>query len=258
MNGPPPAWAVPPPQLELTRSCVHIWRVELDKVSTDPGTLLSELAPDEVQRADRLRSESDRRRFVLVRGLLRALLTVYQSSPSEGITFSYNPFGKPSLVSPPDREPLHFNLSHTDNVALYAIARGRRVGVDVEWIDDRDLAPLLGYFLTPHSRLLLAHAAPFEVKRAFYQWWVRREASTKARGGGLSLLGDHHNVAVALDGNALVLSSRDAPTGAGRWSIRDLDIGRQYCGAIAAEGFSWQIKYLQWNGDALPEQVILP
>src|SRR5438477_256189 len=72
--------------------------------------------------------------FIIARGVLRILLGRYLDVAPTAVRFRYNPFGKPALAQDSGADALHFNVSHTDGVALYAVARRRRVGLDLERI----------------------------------------------------------------------------------------------------------------------------
>jgi 4'-phosphopantetheinyl transferase len=48
------------------------------------------------------------------------------------LRFCYSDHGKPSLVPTSGQKTLSFSLSHSDGLALYAITRGREIGIDLE------------------------------------------------------------------------------------------------------------------------------
>ena len=74
--------------------------------------------------------ERHRDAFIVARGALRMLLARYAERSFGDLAFVYGPKGKPSLAG----NPLDFNLSHTDGVAVFAFARRCELGVDVERI----------------------------------------------------------------------------------------------------------------------------
>ena len=88
------------------------------------------LSEEERERANGLLSGTHQRRFVVARGMLRQLLGRYLDQDPGAVAFSRGAHGKPFL----QEGGLHFNVSHTHELALYAIARDREVGVDVEWM----------------------------------------------------------------------------------------------------------------------------
>src|ERR1700761_3865193 len=87
--------------------------------------------------------------------------------------------GKPRLAEDPGR--LSFNLSHSGNLALVALAPGGiDVGVDVERVKERrDLARLAPPGLPPPAALAVAAAPPPEQAAVFSPAWTRHEARVK-------------------------------------------------------------------------------
>ena len=113
---------------------VHVWRIALD--CGDGDSLRSGLSSDELARAARFHFERDRTRFSVARAALREILAHYLGASPDEIAFVYGGHGKPALAPP--HGDLRFNLSHSHDVALCAVARGREVGVDVERIRELD------------------------------------------------------------------------------------------------------------------------
>ena len=87
------------------------------------------MTDDERERAGRFRLARVRDQFVAARGRLRApARPLPRASTRAAVPVLYADGGKPHL---PDGYPLHFNVSHTDGLAVFAVGRPR-VGVDVE------------------------------------------------------------------------------------------------------------------------------
>lgn len=86
-----------------------------------------------------------------------------------------------------ERHPrLHFNLSHSGDLALIAVTKACEVGIDVEREDDgRDFARLARRGLDATHAEAVCLAPPEERAKRFYAAWVRREASSKCLGTGL-------------------------------------------------------------------------
>ena len=85
-------------------------------------------------RADRFFMDVHRNRFIAGRALLRDLLAGYLGQPPEAIGFAYNEWGKPALAAGFAARDLRFNLSHSQDLAMYAFVLERDVGVDLEMI----------------------------------------------------------------------------------------------------------------------------
>jgi 4'-phosphopantetheinyl transferase len=172
--------------IESPRSSVldgetHVYTAPLG----DPTPLLSHLTDDERERAQRLRLARVRDQFVAARGQLRTLLASYLCMQPRTIPFLYADAGKPYL---PEDMQLQFNLSHTDGLAVMAIARSR-VGVDVE--RERhipDAEGLVARFFSRRECDEFRALPPHERQPAFLRAWTRKEAVLKAIGRGVQSL----------------------------------------------------------------------
>ncbi len=174
----------------LSRRAVHVWGTSLIVTPSARDALTGVLAPDERERASRFRFERDRDRFVAARGRLRLLLGAYAGRPAATLRFEYGPQGKPALRGPSRTGGLRFNLSHSGDVAVYALAIGRDVGVDVEQLRAvPEMDEIVERWFPDEERLRYAAGAAGDRVRAFFELWTRREALLKARGEGLSAFG---------------------------------------------------------------------
>lgn len=171
---------------DLALDEVHCWSVPLDASPNTLAVLFETLTDDERDRAARLRFERERRRFIVARATLRELLGRYVGTPPDRVRFTYNEFGKPRLT-PEFGGPhcIKFNLSHSGDLALIAVAWDAEVGVDVEHIRPSDYTDLARSSFAP-SEIEQLSAAPRHLRaRAFFSSWTRREAYAKARGESL-------------------------------------------------------------------------
>ena len=108
------------------------------------------------------------------------VLSRYLDTPPETLRFRSGPDGKPRLA----HGSLHFNLAHSDSLALLAVRQDAPVGVDVEPVRPLPEAMLIAcrWFSAPEIRWI---AASDDRDRAFLRCWVCREAFLKATGEGL-------------------------------------------------------------------------
>jgi 4'-phosphopantetheinyl transferase len=116
---------------------VHVWRARLDLDAASVAALARILSTDELQRAMRFRRALDCHHFVAARAILRLILGSYLNVEPARIVFTRSPFGKPAVRLPKEGGPLHFNLSHSHGLTLYAISRDFEVGIDIEHIQPR-------------------------------------------------------------------------------------------------------------------------
>jgi 4'-phosphopantetheinyl transferase len=168
--------------LELMTEEVQVWVASLDVSDSRYEALARVLPTDEKKRAASL-SPVAARRFVVARGILRTLLAGFTGTAAEKLQFSYGRSGKPVLV---DHDGIHFNVSHSADLGLFAFAPDRPVGVDVE--NERPVRRLLDVaqrFMSEEELRSLTAAAPDERNSAFLRSWVVREARLKAEGKGV-------------------------------------------------------------------------
>jgi 4'-phosphopantetheinyl transferase len=152
-------WTSAPPSPRATPGVVHVWRADL--AATADG-LVDLLCDEERARMERIVSERDRVLWARARAVLRALLGRYLVSDPRELRFALGAHGKPMLETHrPDAVDLQFNLSHSGELALYAVTAGREVGVDIERARERYTAE-------------------------FLRAWVTHEAAVKCRGAGLA------------------------------------------------------------------------
>jgi 4'-phosphopantetheinyl transferase len=234
---------VPP----LSGDEVQVWRASLERDVRTLDDLREALSPDERARADRFHFERDRRHYVAARGVLRLLLGRHLSLPPAEVRFCYNAHGKPRLAEGCGSADVRFNVSHSHGLALFALSRGREVGVDVE----RERAELAGEqlaerFFAPAEVAVLRSLPGWQRREAFFACWTRKEAYIKAVGKGLALPLDRFEVALRPGEPAALLAAHDDPREVGRWSMHNLDPGPGYAGALAVEGRGWRLWCGQW------------
>ncbi|MEP6619268.1 MAG: 4'-phosphopantetheinyl transferase superfamily protein [bacterium] len=222
---------------ELLDGAVHVWRIRLDRDATPNDWAV--LSPEEDTRARRFFAERHRRRFVVAHGTLRRILASYTGVAASALQFSTGEFGKPSLVSTrTDTAPLEFNLSHSAELALVAVSRGRIVGVDVEcWDREVEHIDLAERFFSPAERdaLRLLASSPDQVVSGFFAAWSRKEAYLKASGHGITRGLHHFDVTLTPGEPARLLADRIDQGAESRWTMTALLADAAYSAALVAE-----------------------
>ena len=211
---------------------VHVWSVELSAPADRIAEAAGLLSPDETTRALKFRFERLRQRFVLARAVLRTLLGRCLDADPAHIEFLYGPRGKPSLA-PPDAH-LRFNLSHSGNIALYAVAEGCEVGIDVEEIRPVDhMEQIAARFFCAAEAAALAQVDPEHRVEAFFNCWTRKEAYLKATGDGLSAPLSGFQVTLKPGEPARFVDFAGDRNAAAAWALHHLDPLPGYAGALA-------------------------
>ena len=244
-------WCTPPPELSLPAHTVHVWRADLGLEAAHLRRLEQNLSADERGRASRFRFARDRDRFVGARGLLREILALYLNATPGRLSFGYSAHGKPFLAGE-ERSTLRFNVSHSFDAMLLAIAHMREVGVDVEGVRSSCVAmeEICETVLSEPEKQALARFGGEDERTTFLRFWTLKEAYIKADGRGVSLPLERIDVS-APGGRVAVL---DQATGewrtCPRWELRMLAPVPGYVAALAAEGQDWRLALWQWSGES--------
>ena len=232
------AWPTSKLPQSIASGQIHVWTWPLNSPNIDLASDTSLLDEEEASRYLRFHFDRDRVRFAVSHANMRRILGAYLDRPPGQIRFSANRFGKPEVFSEkPGRgtssPPLRFNLSHSQSVALLALALDIEVGVDVEDIRPIEPEVALGSFSVLEIRALGSLEGDAWLE-GFYNCWTRKEAILKAEGSGLSLPLDAFDVSLAPGAPAELLGTRPPLVLRRRWKLHDLSPAPGTAGALAA------------------------
>lgn len=225
-------------RLSLASDEIDVWSAQLDGHSPEALQRLEALlSPDEADRATRFYFERDRRRFVVARGVLRLLLARYTGRAPEAIALRYGPNGKPALMTDGEAPAIHFNVTHSDGLGLYAFTRAGEVGIDLERIREMpDWESIAEISFSPQELAQLRTCPPERRRDEFFRAWTRQEAALKALGTGLGA----PRSALMPDRTAL-----QPP----KLHVQSLETAPGFAAALAAKA-AWRVspRVLAWNG----------
>jgi 4'-phosphopantetheinyl transferase len=233
---------------KLAAKEADVWLIPLSGQESQDPSDFRPLSEDEVQRAYRFHFDRDRHRFIAARAAMRSILAQYLGTAPEELSFSYTPKGKPELP-PSSRQPaLQFNLSHSRDFALLAVARHARIGADIECIDpERATGDIAARFFSP-AEISTLEALPAAARvEAFFQCWTRKEAYVKALGAGLSVPLDSFDVAFGPGVPPALLRLEDSSSAASPWTMYDIVVPPGYAAAVAVEGLQYQLRLREWQ-----------
>lgn len=230
------------PAPPLNASEIHVW----DFPSAVAEPFLSQcrelLSAEERERASRFHFERDAHRFSVTRSRTRSILSAYLQSPARDLRFVYSEHGKPSVPNPP--EDIRFNVSHSGDRALVAVALGREVGVDIEQIRTNvEVEQLAEKFFSPTERQFIREQPGEEKLAAFFRCWTCKEAFLKGQGVGLSRSLASFDVVFGNNRERLVPIRVDSVET--RWSLLELETLPGYAAATAVEGSPRTLKVFQ-------------
>jgi len=238
-----PDWSNPPGEPHLEKENIHVWRASLDCEAAVLRRLETTLAPDEKSRAARFIFARDRNHFIAARGILRTLLGAYLQRSAADVGFLYGPQNKPAIHSGSAEPPIHFNLSHSHGLAIYAFAQRREVGIDLEMIQPAFAGEEIAERFFSSQELAELRSLPPQLRAdGFFLCWTRKEAYMKARGTGMGIPLDSFDVSLS-PGKPAELRSTDSD----RWSMQSLQPAHGYAGAVVAEGKDWGLRLWDWR-----------
>jgi 4'-phosphopantetheinyl transferase len=220
---------------------VDVWRISLTDLPDSVQGAEFSLSAEESQRASRFRFDADRQRFITSHTALRDILSSYLNCPQEQINFTVGEYGKPSVTSDLN---LDFNLSHSGDFALIAVARRHKVGVDVEHFRlDLEIEKIARRFFSEAENAELMNLPSEQRSTGFFNCWARKEAYIKAHGFGLSLPLDSFDVSLTPDEPMLLRATRPDAHEASRWTLISLDVHPEYAGATAVNGRDLEFRF---------------
>jgi 4'-phosphopantetheinyl transferase len=216
-------------EIFLNAERVDIWRADLNPTTIPMSHFFSLLSTDEQERAQRFHFERDRRRYTVGRGILRILLGRYLNQDPGCLTFHYSAHGKPILAS----ASLQFNVSHAQELAVYAITAQAQIGIDLEYVrSDVDAEGIAKRFFRASEYQLLCQLPPDQQRQAFYRYWTAKEACLKAVGTGIAHL-SHLELALGHNTIGILTWATENPKD---WIVQQGIPAPKYMATLAVKG----------------------
>jgi 4'-phosphopantetheinyl transferase len=156
--------------------------------------------------------------------------------------------GKPELSGALKQFGINFNLSHSSEIALLAVAQGLKVGIDIELINPefatQDIAERFFSVIEAGTLRALPRG---ERTQACFSCWTRKDAYIKALGEGLSVPLDSFEVAFTPCVPAALLHVTVDPREVSHWSMYDVEVAEGYKAALVVEGQGHRLRQLYWE-----------
>ena len=207
------------------------------------------LDDEELRHATSYRFEKDQRRFISRRILLKKLLSLYLGIAPQMIRFRYNPHGKPQLATCSESDPIQFNISHSQGLAVYVFGRYRQLGVDLEYLQ---LLPEVDALLSrwfPAQQARFLQKLPSQEKHlAFYRLWTLKEAYLKALGKGLGGLDFVDPIPNCLKTSWHYTSMEFYRINT--WSFRVLTPAPNFVATLAVDEDNYRLRCFEWEAGA--------
>jgi len=228
------------------------YEIVVFRLDTEPEAIRASaalLSDAERQRASRFAFDHDRRRFIVGRAQLRRLLAARLGVRPETVELVYGPRGKPALSRCFADSEVRFNVSHSGDVAVYAFALGREIGIDVEAIrvicDADDIAARFFSRCEYEAYCALDRS---DRPLGFFNCWTRKEAFVKALGDGLYHPLDRFDVSLTPGVPANILRVESTPGEDCGWTLDSLVPEPGFIGAVVVQKFAPELASMAGPG----------
>lgn len=223
---------------------VDVWQGVLSLSSDTLARLASGLSDDETLKAQAFKFPTLRNRYIAARGLLRETLAGYLAVEPAVLKLVTGQYGKPALIN----EALHFNISHTADSVLIAIANFADIGIDIEAVKLRRNFESLAERCFSEREYQHWSRLPAELRMgAFYRLWTKKEAFVKAVGRGIALGVEQCEFELDSGGRLLAIPNEYGPASA--WSVHELAIDETSSAALVTPACCFDLRRLALPAD---------
>ena len=120
----------------------------------------------------------DRHRYLVTRALVRSVLARYFEVAPEDWRFTTNSYGRPEIADETVRSSgLTFNLSHSGQLIVLAVAHQRQLGVDTEDFASRAASiDIAERFFSPAEVAALRKQSSDAQQQRFFEYWTLKES----------------------------------------------------------------------------------
>ena len=220
---------------DLIHGAVHCWHFDIDETAADPDSLTAMFPQQDRHRSGELKHPASRWRFVACRAALRIILGRYLSMEPGSVPITNGPHGKPQLAGSDSASGLIFNLSHTADRAVLAVAWDGQIGIDLQvWRQFRDVEALLRRCCADSEQAWVRSLDPADQPAALFRLWTLKEAFCKANGRGLAY-GLNRCIFDCTGPRPRLLAPAPKPDDPRIWHFAELPLPTGISGAVALD-----------------------
>jgi len=211
---------------------VNIWKIDY-RAFSEEKQWLNILNNQEQTRAQKFHYQTDRKRYLVTRALLKLILSKITGNNPAEISFSYNNHGKPYLEN---TGKTSFNVSHSGDLGLIAVSDLTLLGIDVEKFRRRiNPKRMAKRFFSTSEQEELAGLTDSSILEGFFNGWTRKEAVIKALGLGLAMPLRNFDVTLTPGQPARLLNIRHQDEKVQDWTINNIPMDGDYAAAYAVK-----------------------
>ena len=230
-------WQSPPATPEPGE--LHLWHWDTSQLEITPAQLDC-FDNNERERHTRLITAELQQRYAASHVAQRQVLASYLGCDAQQVTLATAEKGKPFLAD----HALEFNLSHSGNHALLAVAT-TAVGVDCEQLREVRLRDaLVAKHFCPAEQQTYQQLTGDQAAWFFFQTWTRKEAVVKLTGLGLGASVQGLNTLAADSSCCLPLPAEWNTTLTQAHAV-NLDLGPQTAAAVAMQETPGVVRLLE-------------
>lgn len=143
------------------------------------------LTEEELYDISKLKRSNEQHTKLIARAFLRNVLSRYTNIPANELIFKRSLHGKPEIAN--EGVNLSFNLSHSGDIIVCAVAKYLNIGVDVEKIRYKvSLTKENDFIFNPIESSDMSTFIGVDKQRRFFDYWTLKESFVKALGAGLT------------------------------------------------------------------------
>lgn len=242
--------------MNISHNEIHVWYAYDDNIKD--ASLLSQyvnlLNEEERAQHQRFHFEKHRHQYLITRATVRSILSLYlpEIAPEQW-EFKKNEYGKPLIGNSALVIPLHFNISHTDQLIVMAVTLDRDLGVDVEYLPRLGkMLDIANSFFSP-AEVEQLFALPIESQRnRFFDLWTLKEAYIKACGMGLSIPLDHFSYSFSNQGKIAIEFRPERNDQSDYWQFWQMHPNVDYKVSMAIKNEKTDISYAVSMREIIP------
>jgi len=221
--------------------CVDLWAIDLDLDDHSIDRLRTVLDAEETGRCKAFRTPLLQSRFAVSHGGVRHVLGRYLEMSADQVPIERDSLGKPIVR----KSPLVFSISHSEGLAVCAVAVGGRLGVDIEAIRPMPDAVALARGNFSASEIAEFLAVPEDLRsQVFLTAWTRKEAFVKATGEGLGRPLDSFDVSIGETARMVRVPGDLAP---GEWSMASFEPRAGFVGTLVIDAAIERVARYDWH-----------
>ena len=199
------------------------------------------LSADERAKAERYAFPELSARSAAARGQLREILGAALQRPPPSLRFAYGKSGKPAL----EGGELAFNVTHSGDLALVALAFSGEVGVDLELHKPRSYDDVARRFFARGEQQRLFDVPAAQRAPEFFRLWTAKEAFVKCTGDGITVPLEDFEARFTGGEQGHIEVLRGPALGRSFW-LSSLPAGEGVSAAICGEGPPLQVQLARW------------